>query len=412
MKIRIGAMIVIGCALMATAACSSSGPKASGGTASGGPSATSGSSGSSGAGEKATGTPIEVGYVNEQLGANANPAMTQGLTAAVDYVNNELGGINGHPLHIRLCQLDGTAENATQCANNLIASRPAWTWMGVASQADAFASLVAQAKMPIIGITPVSPTQFSCSTCFMLASGTPGIGGSIITLAKKEGWKRINVINIDIPAGKAAADTFFAKPAAAAGIKTNLIPLAPDAADAAPAWTAATEGHPDAVAVLHALNGCLNVMKARQSTDSNINAIYVSPCADMAALKAAGSAANGAYFTSDYVAPNDTANPDAELYVSKLNQYQPGKAVSIYSQEGFAMVMTTVKMLSSAHVSMFTPAAVASGMGKATGVPLFMSAGTQELCNRTQTPGLPGLCVSTSRGHVIQYVNGHLVSVS
>ena len=48
-------------------------------------------------------SPVVIGYVNEQGGVPAFPEATQGLDAAVKYVNGELGGIQGHPIKIESC---------------------------------------------------------------------------------------------------------------------------------------------------------------------------------------------------------------------------------------------------------------------------------------------------------------------
>src|SRR5487761_618383 len=47
----------------------------------------------------ATGAPIVFGYVNDDSGAAAAfPDETGGTKATVAYINNYLGGVNGHPI--------------------------------------------------------------------------------------------------------------------------------------------------------------------------------------------------------------------------------------------------------------------------------------------------------------------------
>jgi branched-chain amino acid transport system substrate-binding protein len=50
--------------------------------------------------KKATGTPYVFGMINDETGAVTFPEARQGAIAAVDYVNNYLDGINGHPIVI------------------------------------------------------------------------------------------------------------------------------------------------------------------------------------------------------------------------------------------------------------------------------------------------------------------------
>ncbi|HMG62612.1 MAG TPA: hypothetical protein VK599_06660, partial [Streptosporangiaceae bacterium] len=78
------------------AACSSGGSSGSGAPASTSTAAAAGAS-VFGAAKKATGTPYVFGMINDETGAVTFPEARQGSIAAVDYVNNYLGGINGHP---------------------------------------------------------------------------------------------------------------------------------------------------------------------------------------------------------------------------------------------------------------------------------------------------------------------------
>src|SRR5262245_31231256 len=47
--------------------------------------------------------PVTIGYINQEGGVPSFPEATQGMEAAVDYVNEELGGIEGHPLALKKC---------------------------------------------------------------------------------------------------------------------------------------------------------------------------------------------------------------------------------------------------------------------------------------------------------------------
>jgi len=74
--------------------------------------------------KKATGSPYVFGMINDETGAVTFPEARQGAIAAVDYVNNYLDGINGHPIVIDECTGDGTPATAARCANQLVAAHP------------------------------------------------------------------------------------------------------------------------------------------------------------------------------------------------------------------------------------------------------------------------------------------------
>src|SRR4051794_20460477 len=67
-----------------------------------------------------SGDPITLRVQTLDTGPTAYPQNTYGAKAAEWYVNNKLGGINGHPLKLDLCSGDGTPETGVSCANHFV----------------------------------------------------------------------------------------------------------------------------------------------------------------------------------------------------------------------------------------------------------------------------------------------------
>jgi branched-chain amino acid transport system substrate-binding protein len=416
MKLGKGAVaVIVGAMLIATSACSSSGSKSSG-SGSSGPATSTGASASgsgSSSGNKATGTPIKIGYIGDDAGANhSNANITVGVNAALDYINNELGGLNGHPIQLDQCKTDQTPENATQCGNKLAGDKPPFVLSGVGADADVYTGLLNQAGLPVIGMQPVSATEYTCSTCFMLSAGTVGVGGLVIRWAKANGITKINTIYVDIPAGKTAADNLFAVPGRKAGLTIKEIPLPPTAADATPAVAAALANDPGAIFVLHTPAACANVMKGLAAAGSKTKNFYVSSCASPTTTGPAGNAANGSYFNNDFLAPTETSDPDVALYVQKLNQYAPGNPLGTYSESGFGYVMTIYQIFKAANLTDLTTANVLATMKAVKGAKQFASGGATLTCDGKQFPGLAAICASPTAGHVVQYENGTFVKTN
>ena len=69
----------------------------------------------------ATGTPITIGMINqENTPVGSFPELSQAVQAAVEFVNNELGGIDGHPIRLEVCNTKFSAEGSTACAQQFI----------------------------------------------------------------------------------------------------------------------------------------------------------------------------------------------------------------------------------------------------------------------------------------------------
>src|SRR5664279_808962 len=91
-----GAVFVAGCG---SSSSSSSSASSGGSTSTAASSQTAGAS-ALGTPHKATGTPYVFGTVNDEAGPVTFPEARTAEGAAVNYVNNYLNGINGHPIQL------------------------------------------------------------------------------------------------------------------------------------------------------------------------------------------------------------------------------------------------------------------------------------------------------------------------
>ena len=60
--------------------------------------------------------PVVIGLVNLQGGAvQIGPLWTPAVETAVKYANNELGGVDGHPIVLKKCFIKNAPEEGTKC---------------------------------------------------------------------------------------------------------------------------------------------------------------------------------------------------------------------------------------------------------------------------------------------------------
>jgi branched-chain amino acid transport system substrate-binding protein len=68
--------------------------------------------------------PVQVGWLNQQGGASAvGPLATAGAQAAVKYVNEQLGGVDGHPLKLVTCFIANTDAEGGTCGQQFAADK-------------------------------------------------------------------------------------------------------------------------------------------------------------------------------------------------------------------------------------------------------------------------------------------------
>jgi branched-chain amino acid transport system substrate-binding protein len=142
-------------AAVALAGCSSSGGNnGSGGTGAGSAAAT---------GPTPTGSPIKIGLIASLSGAQA-PSSNQGATVApawADYVNKQLGGINGHPVQVIVKDDQGAPAPAAAAANDLISQHVAAILVGSDNLLPAYADAVVTAGIPLVSGTANSQPWYS-----------------------------------------------------------------------------------------------------------------------------------------------------------------------------------------------------------------------------------------------------------
>ncbi|MCZ7526517.1 MAG: ABC transporter substrate-binding protein [Acidimicrobiia bacterium] len=212
-----------------------------------------------GRGQQASGEPIVIGYVNqEDTPAGSFPEIREAAEAAVEYVNNELGGVGGRPLALEICTTLGTPESAASCANELVEKGVLLVAPGIDFGTEASLPVLEEAGIPYIGGVPLLTPEYLSPVSFQFIAGSASaFPAQAVYLADEVGATKVNILYTDNPAGLAAADTFGKQVLAKKGITdVNLIPEKADAADFTPSVSAAAEGDPDAIMVLFAASGC------------------------------------------------------------------------------------------------------------------------------------------------------------
>src|SRR4051812_14712220 len=99
-----------------------------------------------------SGGPVTIGVQSLDTGAVGYPQNTYGAKAAEWYVNNKLGGINGHPLKLDICSGDGTPETGVSCANHFVSTNAPVVFDAYdGTSIGAMTPILSEAKVPIVG---------------------------------------------------------------------------------------------------------------------------------------------------------------------------------------------------------------------------------------------------------------------
>ena len=130
--------------------------------------------------------PIKIGYFNQQGGAvEVTHTNIDGVNDAVQYVNEEAGGIGGHPLEVVTCYVANAEEEGQQCGqqfandDSIVAVISGPTFIGT----ESFYAALAGSKPVIHGVS-VSPADTVQETAAVLFGGAKYILAPYATFAR------------------------------------------------------------------------------------------------------------------------------------------------------------------------------------------------------------------------------------
>ena len=360
-------MALILAAVVVLAACSSSGSKSTSTTAASGGGATTTSAVSNGYGLAYTGgtagkadstkAPVVIGYVNEEGGVPAFPEATQGIDAAVSYVNGELGGIQGHPVQLEKCAVQVEADGqrcGTQFAND---SKVQLVITGSLTVGNKSLYTILAGKKPVLVSNPLANEDFLTDGVTAYTPGAPGVvtGMAIFVAKNLTGVKKVAVIHGDDAAAKFGAENIFKPELVKLGITDVTLVQVSDTAtapDVQQAVQAAGADKADVLVPLVTVQLCIATYDALQalgikSTVVTTGLCYGTPVTQH--LHDVGSkdvVPNGWYFGGygySYFIPDDASG--MTTYLAKIHQYAPaGVEYTGFAGPVFANLLTAVKL--------------------------------------------------------------------
>jgi len=399
-NVRRGAAAVA--ALVVLAACSSSGSSASSGAGSSAPAAPVSTL------PAPKGAPIAIAMIAQESGPAALPDSRQAAAAAVKYVNTELGGAAGRPLQLDTCVTDGSPEQSSACANQLLEKHPV-AFVGESELGTAGSvPIIEKAGVPLVGAAGVTPELVLSHDAF--AFGLDAVAdwaGWTKYLATDGKAKTINLINLDIPAAP-VFEKAVRSVAAANGAKVGRVVSLPlSATDVTAQMAAAAEGGPDVIMAVVTAQLCVPTAQAHESISPQTKLFLPGTCSGPQTIAAAGSSMDGALVGVGALNPYDKRQPDVATYRRALDTYGDHVPLSQFAGNAFTAVMNLKAVLDKVGPTSVTPDAIVSAIKAGADVPSFM---TDTYACDGKVPGSPSTCVRGRR--VLEVKKGELATLS
>lgn len=292
------------------------------------------------------GTPYTVEVITTLTSVTPGTEAYQAAQAAAAAVNAS-GGINGHPLEVKVCDAKGTDSPtaATTCARGIVSDAKVLAEVG---DYEAFPeqvnTILNAAKIANIGASPTAQSVLTSKNSFPL-SGSDGAGLS--TVLADNGAKQIQVAYTNVAAAAAAVPFNQIVLQQGRGLKLmGGIPIEVSATDLTPQVTSAAKGDGVALAVMPTqFAAWLNVAKSgnfSQKISTSASSLTAST------LSALGTKADGVLVSAGL--PMVTSSlPGVARFRDEMAKYQPKAAIDQVSLNAwistwaFAQVARTVK---------------------------------------------------------------------
>jgi branched-chain amino acid transport system substrate-binding protein len=307
-------------------------------------------------------SPIYIGWVNQQGGQQSiGPAATDGADLAVKLVNNELGGIGGHPVALKKCFIKSAEEEGTSCAQKLgnDKSVTAIDMGGIAIGIQPFYSTIAGKKPVIVGVavTPVDSVQ---KNAVILFGDVTKVLGPFGTYAKDVLHAKTAALVYPNIAGITDGAAAIAKGLTAAGVKVKKVGYSQGSTDLIGPLTAAGAQSADMVVPYSDASGCVNQAKGlKQLGITDAKKIVSAPlCLNPTVSAGLG----GDYPIWTYAIASslfgDPTDPGMPPYMAATKKYNVKTAPDPWVIVSFSDVLTTIKFLNELGPNNLTTSAI------------------------------------------------------
>jgi branched-chain amino acid transport system substrate-binding protein len=294
-------------------------------------------------------SPVYIGWVNQQGGQQViGAAATDGADLAVKVVNDQLGGIDGHPIALKKCFIKSAEEEGTTCGQKLgnDKSISAIALGGIAIGIQPFYSTIGGKKPVIVGVavTPVDTVQ---KNAVILFGDVTKVLGPFGTYARDILHAKTAALVYPNIAGITDGAAAIAKGLTDAGVKVKKVGYSQGQTDLIGPLTAAGAQTADMVIPYGPADSCVNQAKGlKQLGITDAKKIVSAPlCLNPTVQAGLG----GDYPIWTYAIASslfgDKTDPGMPAYMKVTGQYKVKTAADPWVIVSYSDVLTTVKFL-------------------------------------------------------------------
>ncbi|HLY83514.1 MAG TPA: ABC transporter substrate-binding protein, partial [Acidimicrobiales bacterium] len=317
-------------------------------------------------------TPVKIGWINQDGGAVSLPEATDGAKAAESFINEQLGGLQGHPLQLVTCSVT-SEEDGQKCGTQFVNDKDVkGIAQGILVVGNQSLYSVVNGQLPDFVASLNATQDFTAKNALSYYPGSPDISqGLAIYAAKDLAAKAAGIIYIDTAAAAAAAQRSKAtlQQLGVSKVTTVAVPANATGPAVASALQAAGADKVDALLVRATVPVCISIIDGMQSL--GLKTPVLSPATCMATP--ISDHLNGAFPENWYFATSgynpfvpDIPSGNA-TFRAAMKQYKPTASITPFSNQSFGIIMDMAKLINQVGVSQLTPDALTAAAKSFTG---------------------------------------------
>lgn len=356
----------------------------------------------------AEGEPIRVGMINTDTGpANTFPELTQATRAGVEWINEELGGVDGRPIELFPCDTEFTGSGSASCGQQMVDEQVVAVLGGI-DVFDDGVKVLEDNGIPLVGGIPVGFNTVNSSISFQFSGGAWS-GDLALAYHITEVLEAESAAIVYSDYGPVADGAAWAKRALLRGgiaeSDINMVPMPVIAEDLLSPMTAANETDPEAMIVLIAGSGCSAAFQAAQDIGIEAQQYYSGGCIQ-ATTSFGVEKVEGYVFTIENEVEGE--QPDAALYTAVIEKYGGGMEAAGAGTVAFKSLMNLYDQLREIGGRSISGEALMDSLRGAVEHRSFM--GAPYTCDGQQMAGkLPAIC--SPQEILVTMVDGELTQI-
>jgi branched-chain amino acid transport system substrate-binding protein len=346
--------------------------------------------------------PVTIGYVNEKGGTPSFPENEAAADAAVQFVNENLGGIGGHPLKLNKCVVSAE-EDGQKCGAAMANAKVPLVSQSILVLGAASFHKTLGTTTPVVISAPSDASDNTTKDRYTFNGAGQAILAGMVQDAKKRGIKSVAIASVGNPAGKYAIEKILIPQLKAAGISHGKVVYFPEGAttpDVVSALQAAGASKTDSVMFTPSGPGqCVSIYDGLKQLNLKNQVVTTLLCNADEFVEHTGAGPEGWSLWSFNKNQRIESDPQVKAFNAVMKAYGAEK----YANVGlvvpvFSDIITIAKLANTIGADNISSSTFRTAI-KAFRGPVFMIPGTPR-CDSPPDENTPTLCGNAAAGSI------------